>query len=171
VVITYDNYKRGGLVSYEVDPYTIFPIKHGLYVEGYSFTHKSYRMFRINRIKDIKFTQFIVPRRGDYSFNERHKNSFGVFTGSESTNVKIRFSKRVAKYIEEPPWASRGEITKYSNGEILFEINTSYPQEVMWWTLEWGPEAEILEPDWLREEVLKTVRGMVEAYSKKKDNT
>lgn len=167
VVITYDNYKKGGLVKYEFFPYTIFPRKNGLYVEGYSLTHKDYRMFRINRINDIKFTQFVVPRYDNYSFKERHKDSFGVFIGTETTKVKIRFSKSVAKYMEEPPWASRGKITRFSNGNIMYEITTSYPQEVMWWALGWGAEAEILEPEWLREEVIKTVRKMVEAYSKK----
>jgi len=165
VIITYDNYKRGELVKYEFDPYTIFPRKNGLYVEGYSFTHKEIRMFRINRIKDIRFTQFTMPRRGDYSFKERHKDSFGVFTGSETTKIQIKFAKRIAKYIEEPPWVSQGKISKLTNGNILYEINTSYPQEAMWWALQWGAEAEILEPEWLREEVVKTVRGMIEVYS------
>jgi predicted DNA-binding transcriptional regulator YafY len=170
VVITYDNYKKGGLIKYEFDPYVIFSRKNGLYVEGYSFTHKEIRMFRINRIKDIKFTQFVVPIKTDYSFRERHKDSFGVFTGSETTGVKIKFSKSVAKYIEEPPWASRGKITRFSNGNILYEINTSYPKEVLWWVMGWGAEAEILEPEYLREEIIKTVRKMVETYSKKKEN-
>jgi predicted DNA-binding transcriptional regulator YafY len=170
IIITYDNYKRGEIVKYEFDPYTIFPRKNGLYVEGYSFTHKEIRMFRINRIKDIRFTQFTVPRRSDYSFKERHKDSFGVFTGNETTTVRIKFSKNVAKYIEEPPWVSRGKITKLTNGNILYEINTSYPQEALWWILQWGSEAEILEPEWLRGEVMKTIRGMNEMYSMKKDN-
>ena len=124
VLITYDNYKRGGIVKYELDPYTIFPRKNGLYVEGYSFTHKDIRMFRINRIKDIRLTQFILSRRSNYSFKERHKDSFGVFIGSETIKVKLRFTKSVAKYIQEPPWVSRGKITKLSNGDILCEITT-----------------------------------------------
>lgn len=165
VIITYDNYKKGGLVKYEFDPYTIFPRKNGLYVEGYSFTHKDYRMFRINRIKDISFTEFLVPRRSDYSFKERHRDSFGVFIGSETTKVKIRFTKSVAKYIQEPPWVSKGKITRLSNGDILFVLITSYPQEVMWWALGLGAEAEILEPEWLREEAVKILNKMIKMYS------
>ncbi len=168
VVITYDNYKKGELVKYEFDPYTIFPRKNGLYVEGYSFTHKDYRMFRINRIKDIRFTQFTVPRRSNYSFKERHKDSFGVFTGSEAAKLKIKFSKNVAKYMEEPPYSLRGKITRFTDGSIMYEITTSYPQEVMWWVMGWGAEAEILEPESLRQEVVKTVGKLMEIYSQQK---
>lgn len=168
VIITYDNYKKGKLVKYEFDPYTIFPRKNGLYVEGYSLAHRDYRMFRINRIKDIKFTQFVLPRYDNYSFKERHKDSFGVFIGNETTKVKIRFSKSVAKFMGESPWASRGKITKFSNGNILYEINTSYPREVMWWALGWGAEAEVLQPEWLRGEVVKTLDKMTEIYSNNK---
>lgn len=171
LIIIYDNYKKGELVEYEFDPYTIFPKKNGLYVEGYSFTHKDYCMFRINRIKDIRFTEFIVPRRSDYSFKERHKNSFGVFIGSQITKVKLRFTKRVSKYMQEPPWSLRGKITTMlSNGDIIYEITTSYPREVMWWVLQWGDEAEILGPEWLREEVIKILHRSLGNYKNDKIN-
>jgi predicted DNA-binding transcriptional regulator YafY len=169
VIIVYDNYKRGELVSYEFDPYTIFPKKNGLYVEGYSFTHKEYRMFRINRIKDIKLTQFVVPRRSDYSFKERHINSFGVFTGKDIAKVQIKFSRNIARFIQEPPWVSRGKIKKLYGGDIIYEVSTSYPQEVMWWVLQWGAEAEILEPKWLREEVTRTLYRALKRYVRNPD--
>ncbi|TFE67817.1 helix-turn-helix transcriptional regulator [Methylacidiphilum caldifontis] len=164
LIIIYDNYKKGELAEYEFSPYMIFSKKNGLYVEGYSFTHKDYCMFRINRIKDIKIMGYIEPKRSDYSFKDRHKNSFGVFTGKEATKVKIRFSKRVAKYIQEPPWSIRGTITRLPEGEIVYEIVSTFPQEVLWWALQWGAEAEVLYPEWLRKEAIDSLKRSLEKY-------
>jgi predicted DNA-binding transcriptional regulator YafY len=43
-------------------------------------------------------------------------------------------------------------------------VDVAEPREVLWWALGWGADAEILEPAWLREEAIQTIRNMLARY-------
>ena len=164
VEITYHDYNQRMEVRRVIDPYTIFPKRRALYLDAYSEKHGEVRMFRLNRIRDIKPTDKIVPVRGDYSFSERHKWSFSVFTGGKPQPVRVKFGKRIALYIRESPWHPSQRITDLPGGDIILELKVAEPREVMWWALQWGAEAEILEPKWLRGEVIKVLNKSLENY-------
>ncbi|MCX8045104.1 MAG: WYL domain-containing protein [Desulfobacterota bacterium] len=148
----------------ELDPYHLFFQRRALYVEGFSWKDRAIRMYRLNRILSVGFTPmcFTVPE--DYNFSARYKNAFSVFPGEQSHKVCVLFSKRARPYIEESLWHNSQKITRNNDGSITFEVRVAEPREVMWWAFQWGAEAEIIEPIWLREEAKKAVAGMAEQY-------
>ena len=56
----------------------------------------------------------------------------------------------------------------YSEGGILFEVEVSEPKEVGWWVLQWGAEAEVLEPKSLRHELEETAERLLRFYGRMK---
>jgi hypothetical protein len=78
----------------------------------------------------------------------------------------VRFSKRIAPYIRETCWHSSQKITPQSDGGILFQVEVSEPKEVGWWVLQWGAEAEVLEPKSLRRELQETAERLLTLYGK-----
>lgn len=168
--ILIDYYKDSVIKRYTLDPYRIFFKNHALYLDAYSVERKSDRMFRVSRIKRVEFTildirhnRVIKPELID-----KHKRAFSVFPGEKSTCVKVRFSSKASNHVKENPRHHTHKIIDLLDGGIIFEVEVAEPREVMWWALGWGDEAEILEPEWLRGEMVKTVRGMVEVYAKKR---
>ncbi len=148
----------------ELEPFQIFFKRRALYVEGFAWHAKAIRMFRLNRIKTVQLTPLGFTVRNDYDFGKRHKNAFSVFPGETVEHVVIRFSKKIRPYIEESLWHHSQVIKPQNDGSILFEVYVAAPREVLWWVLGWGAEAEILKPDWLREEARKTVCKMCRNY-------
>ncbi|QTA81107.1 WYL domain-containing protein [Desulfonema limicola] len=100
----------------------------------------------------------------DYNFGLRHKNAFSAFPGETTEHVKIRFSRQARPFIEESLWHHTQKTTRQENGTLIFEADAAYPREVMWWSFFWGAEAEILEPEWLREEAEEEIRKMGRIY-------
>jgi len=45
-------------------------------------------------------------------------------------------------------------------------VHVAEPREVMWWAFRWGAGAEIMEPDWLREEAKGEVEKMKGIYGR-----
>ncbi|MCP4106727.1 MAG: WYL domain-containing protein, partial [Desulfobacteraceae bacterium] len=43
-------------------------------------------------------------------------------------------------------------------------VDVTEPDEVLWWSLQWGPGAEIIEPEWLRRKAEKTIYEMSKLY-------
>ncbi len=164
MVLDYLRPESGKSTPEELDPYYLFFKRRALYVEGYSWTEKGIRMYRVNRIKAVGFTPMHCPVREDYDFARRHKNAFSVFPGEETEKVAVRFGPRARPYIEESLWHHSQVISKEKDGAIRFEVDVAEPREVMWWAFQWGAEAEILEPGWLREEAKKGIQKMSGRY-------
>jgi len=38
-------------------------------------------------------------------------------------------------------------------------------KEISWWILSWGPDAEVLEPDYLRQEFARMTKAMASIYN------
>lgn len=119
--------------EYTIDPYVIFFKRRALYLDAYTLDEKEFRTFRVNRIKKLTRTDMLVPRREDYSFRERHKDSFSVFTGGKPRKVRIRFTMAVRPYIEESLWHPSQKIEAVKGGDIILEMTVSEPKEVGWW--------------------------------------
>ena len=82
------------------------------------------------------------------------------------THVVIEFARRIAPLIREVRWHSTQQIHENSDGGLRFEATVAGWQEVGWWVLTWGDEAEVLEPTELREWVVQTAEQMVRVYRK-----
>ncbi len=152
------------LFSFELEPHHVFFRRRALYVEGYSWTDRDIRMFRLNRIKSVQFTNMRFTVNPAYRFSVRHQNAFSVFPGESPIHVSVRFSRKAKPYIIESLWHHSQKITENTDYTILFEVDVAEPREVLWWALGWGAESEILEPNWLRKEAIRTIQNMLTRY-------
>ena len=79
--------------------------------------------------------------------------------------MRIRFHQAVRQYITETRWHASQQIEDLPDGHFVFQVEVSEPREVGWWVLQWGANAEVLEPQSLRQEMAETVRGLVRVYA------
>jgi len=63
-------------------------------------------------------------------------------------------------------WHSSQKITPQPDGGILFEVKVSEPKEVGWWVVQWGSEAEVIEPNNLRQELQEMAERPLMLYGK-----
>jgi len=56
------------------------------------------------------------------------------------------------------------------DGSFIFTVEVSEPREVGWWALQWGPEAEVLEPESLRREMAETAKALGAVYEKREEH-
>jgi predicted DNA-binding transcriptional regulator YafY len=78
--------------------------------------------------------------------------------------VRVRFSKERAPFIHEVCWHRSQHLTPQQDGSLLFEVEVNDPREVGWWVLQWGADAEVLEPESLRQELRETAERLVRLY-------
>lgn len=164
VIIQYQPPPADKPQEYTVDPYQLYFKRRALYLDAYCPEKQGYRLFRLNRVSDVRFTELRFPRHSEYNFTERHKHSFSVFVGKTTQWVRVRFGKRVAPYIREACWHRSQQLTSQPDGSLLFEVEVNDPREVGWWVLQWGADAEVLEPESLRRELRETAERLVRLY-------
>jgi len=163
----YDGFQK---IVHDIDVHMIFFRRRSLYMDAYSRTVGDIRTYRLSRVLQVEPwpepNQFEI--RKDYSFRDRHRESFSVFSGKEKTRVRIRFNKEKAFYIKEVKWHPLEKVKDLEDGGIIYEVDVAEPREVIWWMRQWGSSAEVLEPQEMREYMLEEARREMEMYSKRR---
>ena len=149
----------------KMDPYRIWFFNGTFYLIGHCRLRDEVRIFALDRIKMLHQTKdhFEVPE--DFSVEDFMRPSFGVFQG-EPIRVKIWFARDVAGYIKEKIWHETQKIHPKDDGSIIFEAVVAGTEEIRFWAMSWGSNAEVLEPESLREEIRSEAERMSEIYGK-----
>jgi len=156
-----------------VDPYRIWFFNGTFYLIGYCHLRREIRIFALDRIKMLHRTgeSFEIPE--DFDLDDFMRLSFGVYQG-ESQKVKVRFSADIAGYVKEKIWHETQKLTPRKDGSLDFEAEVAGTEEIRFWIMTWGANAEVLEPASLREEVRAEAERMLATYGRKaagKDRT
>lgn len=164
--IIYDDFSKGHERNIQIDPYAIYFKGRALYLDAYLPNEKKVAMLRISRVKRVLRRIGVFSQRPDYNFSGRHRHSYRVMTSDNPPQlVKIRFDAKAARYIDEAYHHESQKKLHFSDGSLVLSLTVSDPREVMWYLVfPWGEEAEILEPEWLREETILAVRNTLAKY-------
>ncbi len=157
------------LSSSRAKSYTIMPLKifsHGdtIYVSARLALNGEDRLFATHRIQQTKQLDesFIFPK--DYDFEQTYNQNFGIIKG-ESFEALVAFSGFAAQYVAERNWSPDQKITKQKDGGIRLRFSASSKPELIAWILSFGPEALVLKPGWLREEIRAKLASTAALYA------
>jgi len=163
VRMRYRTGRTGSVATRELDPYRVWYRNGGLYVVGLDHKSGEVRTFAVERISKITASgaHFEVP--DDFDFDSYIGSSFGVIA-EPAIPVRIRFDKKWASYIGEHTWHPSQELVDEADGGVLLSMEVGGASELRSWVLSFGPDAEVLEPDALRHEVIASLEAAVKRY-------
>ena len=138
-----------------------------LYVIGHDHHSEEIRTFAIDRIRKIEETteRFQIP--SSFDFDTYTASSFGVIA-EPATHVKIRFAKAVRTFVEERTWHPSQQVETLSGGAVLLTMEVGDTTELRSWVLSFGADAEVFEPDSLRQEIAEELGKAARLYLKNK---
>lgn len=165
VNMAYNSFSSGKREQHRLSPYAVLFRKHAWYVIGHAEQLNHILTFRINRIHSLFISHLPYTIPVDFSVQKYMEKSWNFRLGPE-THVAIEFAPRIAPLIREVNWHSTQQMHQNADGGLRFEATVAGWQEVGWWVLGWGDEAEVIEPKELREWVAETAEKMVEVYRK-----
>ncbi len=165
VNMSYNSFSSGKREQHRISPYAVLFRKHGWYVIGHSERSDQILTFRINRINSLSISHTFYTIPEDFSVQKYMEKSWDFRLGPE-THIVIEFKPRIAPLIREVHWHSTQKIHEHADGGLRFEATVAGWQEVGWWVLTWGEEAEVIEPKELREWIAETAARMAEVYRK-----
>jgi len=166
VFITYQSLQATEPVTYDVYPYGL--VRHGnsLYMVGHAPQHDQIRHWKIDRVQNVELTDFPFQPPEGFKLRDHLAKSFGIWEGHGDVCVKIRFSPAVARYVQEKRWHESQRLTPQPDGSLLAQFRLSSTEEIKSWVLSFGKEAEVLEPEELRGQVLIETKSTVARYQK-----
>ncbi|WP_127585636.1 helix-turn-helix transcriptional regulator [Paenibacillus koleovorans] len=145
ILTLYRTQSRNETSEREIAPYYLVPREQRFYLIGYCYLKKDIRTFRISRFLAVELTTRIFDK-GDFSIKRYLRNTWSIEQGAREITFKVRFSKEVARNIKEEELFVHPRIKDLKDGSMLFEVTVNNEKEFIRWILQYGPEAEILEP-------------------------
>jgi predicted DNA-binding transcriptional regulator YafY len=123
------------------------------------------RVYRIVRMRGLEILpdRFRYPRRFSAdSFFARAMEAHGK--QDEEIRVKIRFSTSVADVVLGSRSQQFAAIDQEADGSVICTLLVSSTREIVWWILSFGIDAEVIEPQSLRDECCKIATTMAQLY-------
>ena len=90
--------------------------------------------------------------------------AFGLMSGEVFT-ARLKFQPEAAIYVAERQWSMEQKIDAQPDGSIILEMEAKSDLELISWVLSFGNAAEILSPEWLRQEITDRVGSLNQIYS------
>lgn len=166
--ITYQSYWSDDESNFDVEPFCVKLFRQRWYLVARSIYYNDkppmvYSLDRISQLQMLKET-FDMPK--DWNAEEFFDGCFGVFRTMGTETVKIKVTVTQANYIRSLQLHnSQREIERnkdYSISTYSLRPEFDFQQEL----LRHGEDVEVLEPQWLREEIAGKAKRMWEKYER-----
>jgi predicted DNA-binding transcriptional regulator YafY len=166
VRIEYDSLTEWEWITTKLRPYHFLFCRHSWYVIGRSSLHSAVRTFNLSRIASLETLRFryTIPR--GFSLERHLRNAWQLIPGDGADHhVVVRFEPLVARNVGEVLWHKTQQLEFQPDGSLLYKVRVSGLDEIMWWILGYGDQAEVLEPLKLRRMVAVRANRLAEVYN------
>jgi proteasome accessory factor B len=154
--------------DYLFAPYLIEPSGTGYatYAIGYSSWFDEVHTFKVERIREARLTDEIFEVPDDFDGAALLHNAWSVMYGppGQETEVVLRFSPEVTRRVQESVWHPSQTLEIGDDGGCRLRLRVAHPVEMKPFIRGWGPNCEVLAPDWLRAEIAAEMRQAAEVY-------
>ncbi|MGH7324612.1 MAG: helix-turn-helix transcriptional regulator [Candidatus Rokuibacteriota bacterium] len=134
----------------DVDPYHLTYFDGGLYLAAWCHKRKDVRLFAAERICSAEVLRQRFDVKKDFDLKAYLDKAWGILQGDLVT-VRVVFSPRVAHYIRERLWHPSQQFRDLPEGRLEMTLRVADTLEVRRWLLGYGTDAEVVEPEVLRE--------------------
>jgi predicted DNA-binding transcriptional regulator YafY len=154
-----------GQKAFELLPYTLLVYKKGLYLAGFSRHHQGIRTFSLDEFREVEWLRgqnFDYP--ADYLPQKLGEGAFGLIPGPR-TRVRIFFAQKVGRFVRRRLWHPTQTIRAVEGGvELTMEVSGT--TELTSWVLGFGDQAEVIEPESLRDAVAAELERALRRYGR-----
>jgi len=144
-----------------VEPLKLINYQGRWYLSAYCLLRNGHRTFHVARVIDAEINE--LPRTKDRAAPVDLDRSFGIFKGPPRYIAEILFTGTAAELIRNQVWHKDQEITETTKG-MLLRIPVHDDREIMMKILQYGAQAEVIDPQTLRNRLQNELRRMKVIY-------
>jgi predicted DNA-binding transcriptional regulator YafY len=167
LLVRYRSLSSDRITDRRIHPYHLFNHRGDWYVAAWDEARKEVRIFALHRMRRaMPMTgSFEVP--ADFNFRRYMSDAFGLQKGGKAVSVAIRFAPRQARWIRERRWHRSARVQEGLDGSLVLSLKVAETSEIVRWVLQFGHEAEVLEPPSLRAAIAEELRSGLSAYERR----
>jgi predicted DNA-binding transcriptional regulator YafY len=147
-----------------VSPQRLTHYRDNWYLDAWDPGREGLRSFALDRIARAEVLEAPAEDRSNDELNRHLASSYGIFSGAPKAWATIRFSPHAARWVADEHWHSQQQGQWLEDGRYELKVPYSNSRELLMDVLKYGPDAEIVAPVSLREEMKIMLQLAVGAY-------
>jgi predicted DNA-binding transcriptional regulator YafY len=148
-----------------VSPQRLTHYRDNWYLDVWDHDREALRSFAVDRIAEAQAQDAPARDVTDSELNELLASSYGIFAGKPKAWATIRFSAHAARWVSDEHWHSQQQGEWLSDGRYELKLPYSNSKELLMDVLKYGPDAEVVAPLPLREEMKILLRLALGGYA------
>ena len=141
-------------------PYKVFVYNGSWFVLAWNETVHDYGYFKLNRIQSVEVLPYHFVRLKTYN-EALYLDEFGMKQNGRYYRIKLEL-KDLYTVICERIYGRDQVITKVDDHTTILECDMQNKRMILTFVLSFGSKAKVIEPEWLKEEVMKEAQAMLE---------
>lgn len=147
-----------------VSPQRLAHYRDNWYLDAWDHEREGLRSFAVDRIAAPQMQDAGAIDREDAELNQHLAASYGIFSGAPKAWATLRFSPHAARWVADEHWHSQQQGQFLSDGRYELKVPYSNSKELLMDVLKYGPDAEVIAPLSLREEMKILLQLSIGAY-------
>jgi len=148
-----------------VSPQRLTHYRDNWYLDVWDHDREALRSFAVDRIAQAQALDATALDVADTDLNEVLASSYGIFAGKPKAWATIRFSAHAARWVSDEHWHSQQKGEWLPDGRYELKVPYSNSKELLMDVLKYGPDAEVLAPLPLREEMKILLQLALSGYA------
>jgi len=165
VRIAYRSLAEDKEICTRLQPYRLLFSRRSWYIIGRSSLHRATRTFNLGRILRIEPLEDRYEIPHGFSVERYLRNAWHLIPEpGPDREVVVRFTRKVAQNVAEVAWHKTQRLEFRPDGALDFRVTVSGLNEMSWWILGYGDQAEVIQPPELRRIVAGHAARMLASY-------
>ena len=149
-----------------VSPQRITHYRDNWYLDAWDHDRDALRSFSVDRISSARMLDADARDIAETQLDEHLAGSYGIFSGPPKGWATIVFSAKSARWVADERWHSQQQGRYLSDGRYELKVPYSTSRELLMDVLHYGSDAEIIEPQSLREQAKSLLQLALSNYER-----
>ena len=169
--LTYQSFWNNTASTFEVAPYCVKVFRQRWYVVACSLSDERLRVYALDRIQELRTTENTFTLPEDFDPQAYFADSFGVVVDEKCAveRVKIRVQGIQRQYIRTLPLHASQKEVETAEDVSVFEFHLrptlDFQQELLTHAANTDSQIEVLQPQWLREQMKQIGLSLLNTHS------
>jgi predicted DNA-binding transcriptional regulator YafY len=136
-----------------VSPQRLTHYRDNWYLDAWDHDREALRSFAVDRMADAQATGVDAIDVDENELTDLLASSYGIFAGKPKAWATLRFSAHAARWVADAHWHSLQQGAWLPDGRYELKLPYSNSRELLMDVMKYGPDAEVVAPLPLREEM------------------
>ena len=169
IILSYKGYSMDDYKDMTVHPYSIRLFKRRWYLIGYSEYSKGMRIYMLDRAADVRMLGEPFDMPLEFAAEDFFEDYYGVRVANkkELTKLVVKVKTNRCDLIRNLPLHSSQREIEITNEYSIFEMHLIPNFDLKQELISYMDSIEVVEPEFLRNEIRMTLRSMCKIYNSK----